>query len=158
MSCAPDKETSYVCAHLAGFSCFHCCSGLRTRSTSRNVSVGPLSTLGVLSQQEPRQGFVEVSTTEGTETHPYAARKGLRRMGVTHFSRKSPHSRNQHMGGGRMPASCPKVSFVLHSVPRERGLPCVQWLKAASPPRPRAQKRRNAPPLRPAVRLWYNTR
>ena len=48
-------------------------------------------------------------------------------MGFTLFSRKSPHSEFQYMEDGHMPARCPKVSFVLLSVSRERGLQCVLW-------------------------------
>ena len=46
----------------------------------------------------------------------------------TQFSRKSPHSKNQYMEDGRMAARCPKASFALFSVFRERGLRCFPWL------------------------------
>ena len=88
---------------------------------------------------------MEIQTTESAETHLCAAQKGLRKKGYTQFSRKSPHSKYQYMEGGRWSARCPKVSFVLHSVPRERGLPCVQWLKTL-------------PASAVSPYLWYNTR
>ena len=70
---------------------------------------------------------METPTTEYSETHPCAARKGLRNRGLTHFSRTLPHSKHREIEDRRMSAKCPKVSFVLLSVSRERGLPGFPW-------------------------------
>jgi len=77
--------------------------------------------------------LVEIQTTESTETHPYAARKGLGKRGFTPFSRNSPISKHQQMEDGRVvSARCSKVFFALPSVSRERGLRCVPWLKPST--------------------------
>ena len=59
---------------------------------------------------------------EDTET-PSAARKRLGKRRLRNI--QPPESR--HMERGRLPAVCPKASFLLLSVSRECGLPCRPW-------------------------------
>ena len=59
-------------------------------------------------------------------------RKGYERRVSRISAANHPIQKCQYMEDGRMPARCPKVSFVLHSVSRERGLRCIQWSKNAT--------------------------
>ena len=56
--------------------------------------------------------------------------RGWGRRSFAHLSCKSPtSSKHQYMEDGRKPAKCPKDSFALLSVSRERGLPRFPWSK-----------------------------
>ncbi len=63
---------------------------------------------------------VESSFDHGKHRNASGGTERAEKISSTHLSRKSPQSKYQYMEDGRMSARCPKVSFVLTSVPRTR--------------------------------------